>query len=438
MAFCAAELFPNSAQAGDVLRVPEDYATIQGAINAAQTGDTVLVSPGTYTENLTIAGKNITLASEFQTSGNPNLINETIIDGGGETVITIEEDAGPDTTIVGFTIQNGNDGIRAMAHMRVLNNRITQTKDGIDSEGGGGEIRENTFENNGDDGIDFDGASSGLIVDNIIRNNDNDGIEIRLHQYSGPTLNIVIRGNAIHDNQEDGIQLIDYPDLSDRVFTIERNLIYSNAMVGLGLMDNGITDEDFRAASIPERIHLFNNTFAANPYAVTGGDNLIALNNLFVGSTVLGLKNVDGDSTAAYNLYWNNADDHQGSHVDLPTSRFADPLLDANYALQSGSPAIDVGVAHFVWNEETVLDYPANAYHGAAPDLGRYESNFTPATATPTQTPSATPTTSTPATSPTPSRTPPGSTHTPTPMASPTPAPIENLTFLPVNLAAVP
>jgi len=38
----------------ETLRVPEDYSTIQGAINVAYDGDTVLVSSGTYYENVVI------------------------------------------------------------------------------------------------------------------------------------------------------------------------------------------------------------------------------------------------------------------------------------------------------------------------------------------------------------------------------------------------
>jgi hypothetical protein len=149
-------------------------------------------------------------------------------------------------------------------------------------------------------------------------------------------------------------------------------------------MDNGISDEDFRGASIPERIYVFNNTFVANPYALTGGDNLIAVNNLFVGSTVLGIKNVDADSIVAYSLFWNNAADQQSSNVDQATSQFANPLLDANFNIQPGSPAIDAGTAHFVWHGESVLEDAPDSYQGVAPDLGRYESDFSARTPIPT------------------------------------------------------
>jgi outer membrane protein assembly factor BamB len=78
----AAVLLLVSSAFGAVLTVPGMYSTIQSAIDAASTGDTVIISPGTYTGagnyNLTFSGKAITV-----TSVNPddwNVIESTVID----------------------------------------------------------------------------------------------------------------------------------------------------------------------------------------------------------------------------------------------------------------------------------------------------------------------------------------------------------------------
>ena len=58
-----------------------DYTVIQTAIDAANPGDTVLVYPGRYFENLTIGTDNLTLMSLEGTTGDPAYIDTTIIDG---------------------------------------------------------------------------------------------------------------------------------------------------------------------------------------------------------------------------------------------------------------------------------------------------------------------------------------------------------------------
>ena len=65
-----------------VIKVPQDFPTIQEAIDAANTRDTILVDKGTYEENINFKGKSLVLTSHFVYSGIFTDIAETIIDGG--------------------------------------------------------------------------------------------------------------------------------------------------------------------------------------------------------------------------------------------------------------------------------------------------------------------------------------------------------------------
>jgi len=91
-----------------ILNVPTDYATIQSGIDSSTVGDTVLVQPGTYVENINYNGKNITVASLFLTTQDTSYISQTVIDGDSvDTVVKFKN--GEDSTSVfsGFTLFNG-------------------------------------------------------------------------------------------------------------------------------------------------------------------------------------------------------------------------------------------------------------------------------------------------------------------------------------------
>ena len=57
-------LIATAVEAQTIRKVPQDFSTIQGAIVAAQNGDTVRVAPGVYVENINFLGKAITVVSE--------------------------------------------------------------------------------------------------------------------------------------------------------------------------------------------------------------------------------------------------------------------------------------------------------------------------------------------------------------------------------------
>jgi hypothetical protein len=51
---------------------PADQPTIQAAVAAAASGDTILIAPGTYTGGVWVQDKVLTFASWYQTTGNPS------------------------------------------------------------------------------------------------------------------------------------------------------------------------------------------------------------------------------------------------------------------------------------------------------------------------------------------------------------------------------
>ena len=119
------------------IRVPSEHATIQAAINAASTGDSILVAPGTYVENLDTRGKPLVLRSELGPAS-------TIIDGGGQARVLNVSGGG---TIEGFTIRNGYDYsvgggicVRGAAPTAILDNVIEANAVGEFDVGTGGGI----------------------------------------------------------------------------------------------------------------------------------------------------------------------------------------------------------------------------------------------------------------------------------------------------------
>lgn len=88
------------------LKVPDDYLTIQAAMDAAVAFDIILVAPGTYVENIDFKGKAVSLKS----SDGPE---HTVIDGGDPanpdlgSVVLFNKGEGSDSLLEGFTLTNG-------------------------------------------------------------------------------------------------------------------------------------------------------------------------------------------------------------------------------------------------------------------------------------------------------------------------------------------
>jgi hypothetical protein len=94
-----------------IINIPDDYPRIQWGIDVSSDGDTVLVQPDIYVENVNFDGHNVVLASLFLTTGDTTYIASTVIDGDRDgSVITFESGEDSTTQVVGFTITNGKGG----------------------------------------------------------------------------------------------------------------------------------------------------------------------------------------------------------------------------------------------------------------------------------------------------------------------------------------
>ena len=178
-----------------VINVPADYPAIQQGIDASVDGDTVLVQPGTYVENVNFNGHNIVVGSLFLTTQDTSYISQTIIDGDQSgSVVTFENGENNTTSITAFTITNGLSGLGGGIHCNngsspnITYNIIEgNTADGSLGNHGGGVcclngsnplIANNIISDN--EAHDIETANGGgiyclnsnpLIIDNIIKQN---------------------------------------------------------------------------------------------------------------------------------------------------------------------------------------------------------------------------------------------------------------------------
>jgi len=93
------------------IQIPQDYATIQEGIDASKDGDVIIVSPGTYVENINFNGKAVILGSLFYTTQDTSYISQTIIDGNkDDSVVRFDSGENSTSVLIGFTITNGQGG----------------------------------------------------------------------------------------------------------------------------------------------------------------------------------------------------------------------------------------------------------------------------------------------------------------------------------------
>lgn len=169
------------APAQAVLHVPGQFATVQAALDAAATGDTVLVAPGTWSGPITFPARGIVLRGA---GADVTTLTTTTFD----PVVTFAIGGTQAAVIEGFTIRGGNGfdagGIycnRSSPTIRnnsIVQNRTSARGGGIGVYFGSPRIEGNRIAENSQSfgqvsggGISLLGAGNAVIVGNLIENN---------------------------------------------------------------------------------------------------------------------------------------------------------------------------------------------------------------------------------------------------------------------------
>jgi hypothetical protein len=308
---------------------PADFQGIQDAIYASWHGDTIFVAPGIYNENVSFAGRAITVVS--QNPDDPTIVQSTVISVTSGYSVSFDFSETSDSVLMGFTI----------------------TGRGVYCYSTSPTVMKNVIRDCASDGIYGRNNATPNIVDNLISYNDLCGI----YNCDGP-----ISGNTISQNNG-GIAYCDG--------TIVGNLISNNSNLNPGsggglcycqgsIVDNVIADNYASSkggAAFGCNGSLINNIIAGNKSRLAGGglyaccefvtnntivgnwagtygggfsdcpgavvmNNIIVLNRAEIGAGIFGVCD------NAYNNFWMNQNDNFAGGASAGQGDFVvDPLF---------------------------------------------------------------------------------------------------------------
>jgi len=307
------------ALAATTLTVPGEFPTIQAALNAASPGDTVSVSPGTYSENINFNGQDVTVAS---TGG----ASQTTIAAPGGTAVTI----GPAGSITGFTISGGTAAFGA----------------GMAVSGAGTIIANDVFQSNSEGTGGFGAAIGGNGASPLIEQD-------------------LFAGNTCDDQFLSGVVAF----INDSSPTIENNVFHDNTCRAVNL-------------SLPQGPTplVINNTIVRNSTGIridgrTESTAEVVRNNI-VADNGTGLEVDFGNGpTWDHNLVNGNTQNYSGiaDQTGMNGNLSADPLFvdssSDNFQLLPGSPAIGAGSAM----DAPAVDFSGNPRPQGTVDIGAFQ-----------------------------------------------------------------
>lgn len=220
-------------------RVPQDHKTIQSAIDASGTGDTITVAPGRYPERIRLKPGVILRSDGDDARATDGLkrAKATIIDGGGNTGTLPGVMLAEGSTLDGFTITNvgAYDEVIWKQHFDSQGDELGDEEGSVQAEGTIPAIsiqgvscivRHCIVHHNGDVGIGILGkekaTTAPLITGNFVYRNLGGGIGVA--EGAEP----IIRGNTCQENLRAGIGCRNSSPI------ITDNVCFQNVRAGIG------------------------------------------------------------------------------------------------------------------------------------------------------------------------------------------------------------
>ncbi|HWQ47555.1 MAG TPA: NosD domain-containing protein [Methanosarcina sp.] len=289
-----------------------NFTSIQEAVNNTHDGDTVLVSPGVYRENI-IVNKELTILSYSTLSGNQ--INRTYVIGAvSDNVFSISSD---NVTINGFHIAGGPFGrdtyqevglyLEGVRNCSLNNNTLILTDKGIVLNNSQDNYLNGNLVSLGNEGIVLDNSEKNVLSNNWVVKN-NQGISLN------NSFNNTLVNNTVESNEAGVLLRVSQEN------KLAYNLILKNEY-GVLVQEAGF------------------NIFTRNNLYLNGIGVYLrdSSNNSFYENEFINFRNTADEGNNTWNSssagnFWN---DHTGADVD------GNGIIDNQYVINQTSEAID-------------------------------------------------------------------------------------------------
>jgi parallel beta-helix repeat protein len=301
------------------------HTTIQAAVNAAQPGDTVLIPPGTYSENV-LVNKSLTIKSS---AGATTTIVTAAVPSNDVFLLS-----GSNIRVEGLTLTGGRAGVEfSGASQCSVANLIT--RDNVYAvlveHASNNKVSTSNLSNNGY-GIYLDGSSGNTFSDNEARNERGNGNALGDGIYMRESNSNTIVQNVLSSNHVYGISL-----LSSSNNVLGNNSFNANEEFAVRLRDNANNNTfTFNTFSGNAKLAVYSgyssgNRFYLNDF-VNNPAGILSTNGDIVNSTVKYAYTYDGGTYSSYlgNYYsdYKGADNDRNGIGDTPaTTGDAYPLV---------------------------------------------------------------------------------------------------------------